>query len=297
MSKTTTAKPKASPSPASQSQLQSPPSLPSLMAPGTGADSEDSLFIVLYGAPKVEKTTACSTIPNAKWIVSDPNAKPTLRALGRMPRKENFYPCKSLVEAREILGKAIDIAQTNGPKALGCTAVVVDSLTQFFDWHQEDVAKATGQSFLGQNKKENGWNQFNVEFGRLIDDLAVLSQYIPVIALAHAASKMDFSKGAWSGLSLSPKSAEKVGRMASWVLFQTKKSFDVEEDVKPSDFVRVETMPSGARRATELIIHTQQVEMWTVACSSMRDEDSRPRLNAEEPADMYRLLIKEGILQ
>ena len=191
------------------------PMAPSLLPPGNGPASEGGTYIVLYGPPKSEKTTACSTIPNAKWIVSDPNAVATLRALNRMPRKENFYAVKPLPEARDIVNKAVEIAATNGPEALGCSCFIHDSITTTNEWEQQDVARASNQRFLGDSPKSNGWQHFNADMGLFIDDLAALSQYLPVIVIAHASPRMDTSKGSWSGLSLPPKMAEKLGRTAN----------------------------------------------------------------------------------
>lgn len=273
-----------------------PPPIASKMEPGTGADGTSGLLIGLYGPPKSEKTTACSTIPNAKWIISDPNCLPTLRALGKLPHKNNIYPVKNLQECRDVLAKALDVAEKFGAEGLGCSAFVNDSMTQLSDWHQQDVARLSGQRFMGDNPKSNGWQQFNAEMFGLIDDFAELSKYVPVICIAHAAPKMDLSKGSWAGLSLGPKVAEKFGRTAAWILYQSKRAFACDEK-DASDFVRVRRN-GEAFIGTEVIIHTQTVDFWTVACSSaINPETGERQLDAEEPADMYKILQKEGILE
>lgn len=262
---------------------------PSLMEPGKGSERINSRFIIDYGAPKSEKTTAASYLEGAKWIVSDPNCIPTLDALGRLPPDEDIYEVSSVPAAREVLGKMIDVCKTHGAKGLGCTAVVADSLTQFQDWHEQDVAQATNQRFMGDNKKEGGWQQFNAEFGAFIDDLGVLSRYITVVAIAHAKEKnMDASKGDWAGLNLRPQMALKAGRTANWVLYQSKRTIAVDSSFKGDEFTRVEKDKDGKSIGTEVIIHTRPVGFWMAAVNAKN-------LRAEEPANLAELLRKEGL--
>ena len=56
------------------------PLKPSLMKAGTGSTRVDTRLIVLYGAPKARKTTSASFLTGSKWVISDPNAIPTLDA-------------------------------------------------------------------------------------------------------------------------------------------------------------------------------------------------------------------------
>lgn len=272
-------------------------SQPSMLRPGGGSTRVDTVLAVLYGPPKARKTTSCSTIPNAKWIISDSNAIPTLRALGRLPHAEDTYEVSGLADARAIIEEAIEIAEKNGPGALGCSAFILDSLTAFSDWHQQDVAKTSGQRYMGDNAKNNGWQQFNAEFGAFIDSLGVLSKFITVVCIAHAKEKADASKGDFNGLNLPPQMALKMGRTANWVLYQSIRAYSPESNEKSDDFVQIREMADGTKRATEVVIHTQPIGLWIASANSKLDVDGEPTLAAEEPADMAKLMRKEGLLK
>ena len=263
---------------------------PSLMEPGKGSERVSSRFVVLYGGPKVQKTGACSTLEGAKWVISDPNAIPTLDALDRLPPEEDIYEVTGIAPARDVLGKMMDVCKQHGPKGLGCTAVVVDSLTQFQDWHEQDVAQGTNQRFMGENKKEGGWQQYNAEYGAFIDDLGVLARYITVVAIAHAKEKIDGTKGDWAGLNLKPQMALKVGRTANWVLYQSRRNIAVDSTFKGDEFTRIEKDKNGKPMGVEVIIYTQPVGFWMASANAKN-------LRAEEPADMAELLRKEGLFK
>jgi hypothetical protein len=243
-------------------------------------------FIVLYGPPKCRKTGACSYVTGAKWIVTDSNSIPTLSALDRMPPSEDIYEISNLLEAKTLIGEMIDAASKGG---LPVPAIIFDSVTAMNDWAQQDVAAATGQTFMGANPKQNGWQQFNSEFGSFIDDLAELSRHVTVIAICHAKEKMDASKGDWSGLNLPPQMALKVGRTANWVLYQSIRAYSAEKGAKSDGCVTITELPNGTAQALECIIHTQNCGMW-IAGANARN------LLPEEPADMAKLLAKEGLL-
>lgn len=216
------------------------------------------------------------------------NCVSTLRDLNRLPADEDIYEVGSLAEAREFISDCLKTVDAHGPDSLGCTAIVVDSITQFADWHKEDVARATGQRFLGDNDKNNGWNHFNAEFGYFLNDLASLSRYTPTIIIAHAGQKLDTKKGAWAGISLPPQMSEKLARLANRVLYQAIREYTAEDGKVGDEFVSVEKRSDGSTRAVEVIIHTRPVGAWIASAP--------PHYAPEEPADMAKLLEKDGLL-
>lgn len=265
---------------------------PSKLKPGTGSRRVKTRFVVLYGPPKARKTTSASTLNTArtKWIVSDSNTLPTLAYLNRVPPDENIYEVTSVPEARAIVEEAIELAEKEGADALGVDSVVVDSATQFADWHQEDIAKMTGQRFMGENSKNNGWQQFNTEFGQFLDRLAMLARHVNVILICHSKEKVDFSKGEWAGVNLSPQMALKTGRLANCVFYQTCKDIVVDEKVKPDDFIQnIVENRDGSRSGKEVIINTQTTGL-NIASSNISG------LAAEEPGDLQKIFEKGGLL-
>lgn len=275
----------------------SAPSIVSKMSPGKGGQRSTKRFIIIYSPGKVGKTAAASKL-NAKWIVSDPNALPTLQALGRLPAPSDIYEVTNLAEARAIVAEALKVAEEHGPGALGAEAFVFDSLTQWLDWHQEDIAQQTSQRFLGDNQKNNGWQHFNADFGRFIDDLVRLSQYVHVVGLCHANVKADPGKGQWAGISLNPKMAERVGRSCNWLLYMTSRDLSAGEakNIGADDAYvsvnegRIDLNGAPTKRYTERILHTVPVDGGWHASAAGRT------LKAEEVPDLVVLLEKEGLL-
>ena len=271
--------------------------LVSKMTPGTGGKRSTKRFVVVYAPGKVGKTTAASNL-RAKWIVSDPNALPTLQALGRLPHPDDIYEVTSLAGARKVASEMLKVCEEHGGAGLGCEAVVVDSITQQLDWHQEDVAQQTSQRFLGDNQKNNGWQLFNAEFGLLIDDLVRLAQYVHVVALCHANPKADPGKGQWAGISLNPKMAERLGRSCNWLLYMTSRDMSASEGAKVAKddpYVsvldgRADTNGDPTKRYTERILHTVPVDGGWHASAAGKN------LKAEEVPDLVTLLEKEGLL-
>lgn len=264
---------------------------PSKMKPGSRALRAEKRLIVLYAPPKTGKTTALRNL-KAKWLVADPNCIPTLAASGKMPPDEDTYEVSSLAEARTVTADALDVCEKHGPAALGVDAFVIDSLTQLQDWHKEDVAVSTSQRWLGDNMKNNGWQQYNTEFGRLVDDLVRLSRFVHVIGVCHAAPKPDLNKGQWAGLSLNPAIAERVGRSVNWLLFMSARELTEAEakEFEDGDPFIQKMKIRGGFKYIERTIHTTPVGgAWHAAVNATK-------LGAEEPPDIQAMLEKEGLL-
>lgn len=270
------------------------PPTQSVIEPGGGSHRSGKRFIVLYGAPKARKTTSVSKLHGrkVKWLISDSNCIPTLEALGRMPAPSDIYEVKGLQEAKDFCVKILNAAEEHGAEKLGFDILAVDSLTQFFDWHQEEVARVTTQRFMGENDKNNGWQQFNAEYGMFLDLLAQVAQYITVIAIGHSKEKPNGKD--WAGLNLSPAMAIKAGRIANWVLYQTMNSSSIgeptEQDLVSDDFVTAKKMGDGSAKLTEVIIHTTPQGPFIASVNAKNLDD-------QEPADMDYILVKEGLLE
>lgn len=278
-----------------------PPTKSALEA-GTGSHRAGKRFIIIYGPPKARKTTSVSKLHGrrVKWLVSDSNCIPTLEALGRMPAPSDIYEVKGLQEAKDLCVKILNVAEEHGPDKLGFDLFAVDSITQFFDWHQEEVARVTTQRFMGENDKNNGWQQFNAEFGTFLDLLAQVAQYVTVIAIGHAKDKPQGGKD-WAGLNLSPAMSIKAGRLANWILYQTISSSSIGEptadDLISDAFVTAKKMPDGSAKLTEVIIHTTPVGPFIASVNSRFKEDGTTVLDDEEPGDLDYILVKEGLLE
>ena len=254
---------------------------------GKGTKRTQNRFIVVTGFPKSRKTTSVSTLPlgKTKWIASDSNAAATLMALGRMPHPDDFHEVGSLGEAVQLTNEMLDAAEAG--EALGFDFLVLDSTTQFSDWHQQGVAKDTAQSYLGEKAGE-GWQQFNSDFGKLIDNLASLTRFVHVIAIAHTKAGFEKKKGANASLSLPPQMAEKLARQANWILFKTlEEKLEMPEDFEGDEYISV-TESRGVKRYFESILHTQPSGAITATVNSFK-------LLAEEPGDLFKLMQKDGI--
>ena len=266
------------------------PASNSKLPPGKSATRVGKRFIVVYGGPKVGKTTACSKL-HAKWIIADPNAIPLLEAIDKLPAPDDTYEVGSVPEVRTLCATWLDILEKD-PTAFGdVEAVVCDSGTQLAEWLQNDIAHATNQRFMGDNKKDGGHQQFNAEFSMLIDDLGALSRYVHVIVIVHAQPKPAFEKGQWAGFSLpGNKVGEKLGRTASWVLYQTMRTFVAEEkDPKDDAFTTYKRDHTKTWIGTEVVINTRTVGAWFASVNATKLAD-------EEPADLATILEKEGLI-
>lgn len=270
------------------------PATQSILEPGGGSHRSGKRFIIIYGAPKARKTTSVSKLHGrrVKWLISDSNCIPTLEALGRMPAPSDIYEVRGLQDAKDFCVKILNAVEEHGVDKLGFDILVADSLTQFFDWHQEEVARVTTQRFMGENDKNNGWQQFNAEYGMFLDLLAQVAQYVTVIAIGHSKEKPNGKD--WAGLNLSPAMAIKAGRIANWVLYQTMTSTSIGEptdaDMEGDLFTSVKKMSDGSAKVTEVVIHTTPQGPFIASVNAKNLED-------QEPADMDYILVKEGLLE
>lgn len=260
---------------------------------GTGTLRTKNRIITIYGTFKTRKTTSLRNLPKGrtKWIVSDSNCIPTLQALDAMPHDDDIYECPNVEEFRKVLEEMVTLCENEGPEALGIDWLAIDSYTQFSDWHQADVAKTTGQRFLGDDKANNGWQQFNAEFGACLDLIVSLSRYISVVGIVHAKDKFDPKKGMYSTFSLSPAMAERLGRMSNWILLKT---FDeivddekiAEAHANPDDeFYLIE---DGV--VFEDSFYTKPTSGWVASANSLKLK------NPEPGNDLTVLLEKDGLL-
>ena len=266
--------------------------LPSLskLTPGKGTKRKKTRFIGMFGVPKTRKTGSCSTLPRGrtKWLISDPNCIPTLEALKRLPHDDDIHECQSLTEALAFTNEALDLAEKDGADALGIDYLVVDSATQFSDWHQQDIAKQTNQSFMGETKENNGWQQFNAEFGRFLDNLAKLTSYCTVIVIGHIKESAFKKKGQYASLSLPPQMAEKLARLTNWLLYKTfDEIIENTETLEANDFITVEE-EGETKRFFESVI-------WTKPVGNILASVNAPEMNTKEPGDLYKMLQKANL--
>lgn len=262
----------------------------SKLRPGTGSKRNKTRFIVIYGQPKTRKTTSCANLPmgRTKWIASDSNCVATLDALGRLPHNDDIYEVGSLHEAQTLTNEMLDLCEREGADALGIDFLVLDSFTQFSDWHQQDIAKETNQRYLGE-QAGMGWQQFNAEFGKLLDNLALLTRYVTVIGIGHMKESAFKKKGTNATLSLPPQMAEKLARLANWILFKTfEEKLEVADGFEGDEYVSVEEI-RGEKRYFESVLHTRPSGNVIATVNSFK-------LLAEEPGDLLKLLEKDGLL-
>jgi hypothetical protein len=261
--------------------------------PGGGSKRIKSRLITVYGPPKTRKTTAVSTLPigRTKWLISDSNCIPTLRSLNRLPADEDIYEVSSLTEALELTGDMVKLAQESGHDALGIDFLVVDSLTQFSDWHQRKIAMETGQRFMGDAGNGTGWQQFNAEFGELLDNFALLSQLgVTVVTICHSKDKLARGKGEWAVFNLPPQMATKVGRLSNWILLKLfEEVVPEDEDNPPSGPLIEEVERAGKKWYFRNVLRTMPLDGWTASVNSLA-------LDPDEPGDLAKLLEKDGLL-
>lgn len=266
----------------------------SSLRPGGGSKRIKSRFIMVYGPPKTRKTTSVSSLPigRTKWLISDSNCVPTLRSLDRLPADEDLYEVTSLTEAVELTGEMLKLASEQGPESLGIDFLVVDSLTQFSDWHQRKVAEETGQRWMGDAGNGTGWQQFNAEFGQLLDNLTSISQLgINVVCIAHSKDKLPKGKGEWAVLNLPPQMAAKAARLANWILFKVFEELIPEDpDSPPEESDLLSVIDTGKSKLYfRNYFRTVTLDGWTASVNSLR-------FNPEEPGDLAKMLEKDGLL-
>lgn len=292
-------KKKEAPAKAKLPALKVAPATVSKMKPGKGSTRIKRRVIFIYGPAKTRKTTTLSTLPpgRTKWIVSDPNTIPTLTALDRLPAADDIYEVKSLKDVLDIFNDILDVVDANPNDvegALGFQHLVIDSLTTLSDWHQADVAEESGQRWLGDDMKNNGWQQFNVQFGSLLDRAVNLSAYMNVYMVGHAKEKpADGKKGDWASLNLTPQMAQKAGRLCNWILF---KMYAILPDVEPYNTeipgIRHSREVNGITEWVEDAVYTQPVNGF-IASANLRLEN---RDQLCWPADITKLLEAEDLL-
>lgn len=270
---------------------------------GSGSRRVQTRVITIYGPAKTRKTTSLAHLPagRTKWLISDPNCIPTLRSLDRLPHEDDIYEVNNLEALREFLDSALKLCEdavTEGRdprKELGVDFLVLDSWTQFSDWHQQDVSKATGQRFLGDNDKDNGWQRFNADMGACLDLWAALGRYVTVIGIVHAKEKFKKEKGEYASFSLSPAMAMKLGRLSNWILLKTLDEV-VDDDVKQMAFDHPEDLrfsileDRGEKLVYEDLFYTRTTNGWLASVNSMKMQPTEPG------RDICALLEKDGLL-
>jgi len=275
--------------PLKREKVDAPPSNSKLRA-GTGTKRNKTRFITIYGLPKTRKTTSCANLPlgRTKWLAADSNCIATLDALGRVPHPDDIYEVNSLMDAIQLTNEMLDLAEREGGEALGIDWFVVDSATQFSDWHQQDIAKETTQAFLGERAGE-GWQKFNAEFGKFLDNLAALTRYCNVVVIGHMKESAGKKKGTYATLSLPPQMAEKLARLTNWLLFKTfEEKLEIDEGFEGDEYISVEEV-RGEKRYYESVLHTRSLGNILASVNSFA-------LSAEEPGDLVKLLEKDGLL-
>lgn len=263
---------------------------------GTGSARVTTRNVVIYGPAKSRKTGACSNFPRGrtKWLVSDPNCIPTLRALKRLPHPNDIYPVNSLGQAVEFLEKVLALAVEKGKVALGIDTLIIDSDTQFSDWHQASVAADTNQRFMGDDEKNNGWQQFNAQFGRYLDLKALISEHIHVVSICHTKPGAKPGKTTFAGLNLPPQMAGKQERLANWVLFKSFTEVN-ETDISEVPNECLVTMgPDGKKRYFDSSLWVKPIEGWFASANFENPELAElDRVGG----DLYALFQEEGLLE
>lgn len=275
---------------------------------GSGSKRETNRVITVYGPFKSRKTGMLRNLPlgRTKWLMSDPNCMPTLRALGKVPHADDIYEMGSLEALIEFLENALKMAEdavTEGRDPtvdLGIEYLVLDSFTQFSDWHQQNIAKQTGQRFLGDNEKENGWQLFNSQMGLALDLWASLGRYVTCIGIVHAKAKFDKKKGEYASFTLSPAMSEKLGRLSNWILLkdftevvdagELEKAL-AEKDDPPLDSPYV-VEPDGAEgfKVYKDLVYTRPVGAYVASVNSLK------LMPTESGYDICYLLRKDGLM-
>ena len=275
---------------------------------GTGSRRETNRIITIYGPFKTRKTGMCRNLPRGrtKWLISDPNCIPTLRALDKVPHADDVYEMTSLTDLVDFLEEALKMAEDavvegrDPNEELGIDFLVLDSFTQFSDWHQQHIAASTGQRFLGDNEKENGWQLFNAQMGRALDCWAALSRYITCIGIVHAKSKVMKNKGEYAAFSLSPAMSERLGRLSNWILLkdfveviddaEREKAISEKDDPPVDSPYVVEADGDEGFKVYKDLVYTRPVGAYVASANSPK------LLPTETGYDLCYLLRKDGLL-
>ncbi len=268
------------------------------LPPGGGTKAVKTRLIGIYGPPKCRKTTSVAYLPmgRTKWLVSDSNCAATLEALDRMPDSTDFYEMKSVEMANEWMKKLLDLVEANGPESLGIDYLIIDSLTQFYEWHATDVAAATGQTYLGQLKgwDSNGYMQFNATFLQFLDLIASVSKYVTVFCIAHSKELHEKQKkGEFGGLNLGGQMSMAFGRKCNWLLLKTLTILPDDGTVKESETITKYTREDGIVEFEEDVLHTKSLVDGYFAVASLKLKN---RDRTKWPGDIRVLLRAEGLL-
>lgn len=264
---------------------------------GKGSTRANTRLIGIYGPPKTGKTTSVAYLPmgRTKWLVSDSNCGPLLEALDRLPAAEDFYEITSLQEAVDFLKAALEEARNNGKDGLGIDYLVVDSLTQFFEWAQRDVAAETGQRFLGERKgwDSNGYQQFNALFLEFLDLLTSVSKYITVACIAHSKELYEKQKkGEFGGLNLGGSMAIAFGRKCNWLLLKTLEVLADDGVVTEDDMTTKSVDDKGLTIFTRSSLLTRSTFDGYTATANLKEQN---RVRGAWPGDLRVLLKAEGL--
>lgn len=264
---------------------------------GTGANIKRTRLIVIYSAGgKQGKTGACSAIKGAKWVVSDPNCVHTLDVLDRMPGNDDIYMVSDFGGAQELLVQYLE-AGDEAEGDLGIPALVIDSATAYYESLTNQVARQTGQAYIGARREkgaDNGWMSVINEWSKFVHNLTELSKMTNVIVICHGKERAEVEganstgKSEWHGISLGPKCAERLMNAANIILFcETKTSTYAEGSPVAEDEV-VEATAKGTKVLTRRRIYTRPYGRWPAQGGT--------KLNPHEPADMSKIMKKLGLL-
>lgn len=271
----------------------------SSLPPGTGTNRVSTRLIGIYGPPKSRKTGSCAYLPmgRTKWLVSDSNCAPTLDALDRMPAPDDFYEFKTLEEIIDWLRAFCTMAASDGTDVLGIDYLVVDSLTQYAEWAQRDIAEATNQSYLGEKKgwDENGYQAFNAKYLTFLDLLATAARYVTVIAIAHSKElKEKQKKGEFGGLNLSGQMSTAFGRKCNWLLLKTFEVLGDDGSTAEDEMTQKVTEPDGTVVFERSILWTKSTVDGYTATANLKAAN---RERARWPGDIRVLLRAEGLMK
>lgn len=259
---------------------------------GTGARRVKTRNIGLYGPGKVGKTTACGSLKGAYWVVSDPNTIPTLMATGALPPEADLFEVGDYREAIGVLAEMIEVAANAAANGqwFGTDTVIFDSLTCTWDSVKEIVAAQTQQAFLGQRKKDNGWQEANAEMGSVLRMCAELAKYVNVVGIFHSKDKFDIKKGELHGLNLGPELAQLAARLVNWLLYLSIETDTVEEGTTPDECSTIIQSGDGTWQRVRRVFHTRPYQQYPASVNARF-------LAPEEPPDLYKLLLKEKLIK
>lgn len=258
---------------------------------GKGSKRINNRLITVFGVPKTRKTTSVATLPlgETKWIAVDPNAIATLEALGRLPHADDIHEFSSLSEVVHFTNELLDAGEKG--EDLGFKYLVLDSITQLNNWHQMVVSSETTQRYLGEEAGK-GWQQFNAEMGKLLDNLAKLTMYITVVVIGHVKLSDFKKKGAHAALSLPPQMAERLAQLSNWLLYKTFEEVVAEPGAEPEEDEYISGEGAGdTKKYFESVL-------WTKPCGNIIAAVNSLNLKHQEPgSSLWALMQKAGLAE